>query len=132
MAVLTGADGKLLYQSKVCGKTRDWSLNLTKDALEVTCLASDDRSYVEGLRGASGSATLLYDYDETDSRSLMEAILKNGQSDTVTFVFNKGRSTNHQFACNAIITSVSQSVSTGAVQAVSINFTVSGKVDGAY
>ena len=37
--VLTGADGQLKYQGSVVGKVRDWSITVTKDALEDTgCL----------------------------------------------------------------------------------------------
>jgi len=128
MGVLTGADGQLKYKGELCGKTRDWSLSISKDALECSSLGDYDRTYVEGLRGATGSATLLYDTDSLQSRALMQAILANGPLDEVTFVFNKTVSTS-AFKCKGIITSVSQSVSTGAVQSVSINFTVSDKFE---
>ena len=128
MGVLTGADGQLKYQGVLCGKTRDWSLSISKDALETSHLGTYDRTYVEGLRGATGSATLLYDTDSLQSRALMQAILANGSSDELTFVFNKTVNTS-AFLCKGIITSVSQSISTGAVQSVSINFTVSDKFE---
>ena len=60
MAVLTGAQGALSNGSTVA-KVRSWSLTVNRDALEDTCIGSDDRSYVKGLRGASGNATVLYD-----------------------------------------------------------------------
>ena len=61
MAVLTGANGALKYEGKTVAKCRSWSLSVSRDALEDTCIGTDDRSYVKGLRGGSGSATVLYD-----------------------------------------------------------------------
>ena len=61
MAVLTGASGGLLFKGASAGCVRSWSLNLTKDALETTCLGERDRQYVPGLRGATGTADILYD-----------------------------------------------------------------------
>ena len=56
--VLTGADGQLKYQGAVVGKVRDWSITVTKDALEDTSIGSYDRTYIGGLRGTTGSATV--------------------------------------------------------------------------
>ena len=44
MAVLTGATGELRYMGRKVAKTRDWSLNISRDALEDTCIGMDDRT----------------------------------------------------------------------------------------
>ena len=59
--ILTGADGLLKYGSGTCVKVRNWSLNISRDAIDVSCLNTYDREYVAGLRSATGSATLYYD-----------------------------------------------------------------------
>ena len=81
MAVLTGADGQLMYGSKKISKCRDWTITVSRDALEVSCLASNDRTYVEGLRGTSGSATLLYDPDELTTNQLLNSIFTNNKTE---------------------------------------------------
>ena len=132
MAVLTGADGKLLYQNQAVAKCRDWSLSINKDALEDTCLASTDRSYVEGLRGTTGSATILYDPSDGSGTDLLNTIFETAGStqEDVRFVFNtKG---DGQIECRGFLTSVSPSVSVGSVTAVSINFQVNGKPTGGF
>ena len=125
MAVLTGADGQLKYNGAPVAKCREWSISVSKDALETTCLASYDRTYVEGLRGATGSATLLYDPQESNSNALMNSVFRNDASDELSFILN--RKDGQQFICSGFLTSVSPSVSVGAVQAVSVSFQVSGK-----
>ena len=133
MAVLTGADGKLMYGTKTVAKTRDWSISVAKDALEDTCLSDLDRTYVEGLRGSTGSATLLYDPGQNglNANELLDTIFSNtGIAEEVTFVLNK--TDGSRFKCNGFLTSVSPSVSVGSVSAVSIAFQVSGKPEGSF
>ena len=124
MAVLTGADGQLLYGSKKISKCRDWQISVNRDALEITCLASNDRTYVEGLRGSTGSATLLYDPDELTTNQLLNTIFTNDKQQEVSFVLNKNDGST--FRCDGFLTSVSPSVSVGSVSAVSINFQING------
>ena len=131
MAVLTGADGKLMYGNTAVAKTRDWQISVSKDALEDTCLASTDRTYVEGLRGTTGSATILYDPGQASANELLNSIFANtGTEQEVSFVLNKNDGST--FKCQGFLTSVSPSVSVGSVSAVSINFQVNGKPDGAF
>ena len=130
MAVQTGASGALKYDGAVIAKCRNWSLSISRDALEATCLGSDDREYVKGLRGATGSATLLYDPDDSSARALLNGIFDNTASDNVEFVFNDAGG--GEFECKALLTSVEQSVSVGEVIAVSVGFQVSGVITGVF
>ena len=130
MSVLTGANGSLRYRGSLCARVRDWTLTINRDALETTCIGGEDRSYTKGLRGASGSSTILYDPNDQNSRDLLNSILDNKKSDDVEFIFNNG--TNERFHCTAFLTSVNQSVTVGEAQAMSVSFQVSGPVSGAY
>ena len=129
MAVLTGADGKVMVNGAQILKCRDYTISVSKDALEASHLGSYDREYVEGLRGATGSMTILYDPTESTAVNLLQSILNtDGTSQTVDFVFTS--QDNKKLVYSGFITSVSQSVSTGAVQAASCNFQISGAVEG--
>ena len=133
MAVLTGADGQLKYNNRSIAKVRDWSLTVNKDAIEDTCLGVNDRTYIEGLRGATGSASLLYDPSESTANSLLNTIFQTeGQSEQLTFIMNRKNYADGggTFICNGFITNVSPSVSVGAAQAVSVSFQVSGPIEG--
>ena len=135
MAVLTGADGQLLYGKTAIAKIRDFSITVNKDALETTCLASYDKTYVEGLRGSTASATLLYDPSNSTANQLLNSILQTeSKEEELTFKMNRKNAPDGggNFIVNGFITSLSPSVSVGAVQAVSITFQVSGKVAGVF
>jgi hypothetical protein len=130
MAVLTGARGALKYRGAKVGKVRDWSLSINRDALEDTCLGVNDRTYVKGLRGAAGSATVLYDPNDTNGNVLLNSIFENGGDDTCEFVFNEPDG--GAFKCSAFVTSMNPSVTVGDIQAVSLSFQVTGAIEGRY
>lgn len=140
MTVLTGADGQLLYGANVLGKVSEFAISVNRDALEDTCLGDFDRTYVEGLRGSTGSATLYYDPANEDANAFLDKIfLTSGEAgysapDTVTFRMNRFNYplAGGTFECTGFLTSVSPSVSVGSVQAVSISFQISGKPSGVF
>ena len=74
MAVLTGKNGALQWNGAAVGKVRSWSLSVNKDPLETTNLGVNDRTYVPGLRGSTGTAELMYDPDEGQAVSLLNSI----------------------------------------------------------
>jgi hypothetical protein len=131
MAVQTGADGQLKYNNRTVAKVRDWSVSVQKDVIEDTCLGAYDRTYVEGLRGTSGSATILYDPDDSAATELLNSIFQNNSTSAeVEFILST--KANRALACTGFITSVSPSVSVGAATACSVSFQVSGKPSGGF
>ena len=140
MAVLTGADGQLKYGASILGKIRDFTITVQKDSLDNTCLGDFDRTYVEGLRGSTGSATLLYDPSNEEANAFLDKIfLSPGETgyaapDDVTFLMNRFNNplAGGTFVCSGFLTNVSPSVSVGSVQAVSISFQISGKPTGTF
>ena len=133
MTVLTGADGQLLVDTNIIAKVRDWSLTVSKDALEDTCLGDFDRTYIEGLRGTTGSATILYDPSRSAANNLLNTIFATTGAETkLTFKMNRNNYAEGggTFVCDGFLTSVSPSVSVGDAQAVSVTFQVSGPVTG--
>ena len=49
--ILTGADGQLRHNNNVISKIRNWSMTVSKNAIETTTLGIYDRTYISGLRG---------------------------------------------------------------------------------
>lgn len=132
MAVLTGKNGALRWNGASIGKVRSWSLSVARDALETTDLGKHDRTYVTGLRGATGTAELMYDPAESSAISLLNSIFNNNASpsEVVEFVLDSlGAKT---FSCSAFLTGVSPSVNVGDIQVCSISFQVSGPVSGGF
>ena len=137
--ILTGADGLLKYGANSCVKVRSWSLNITREAIDVSCLNTYDREYVAGLRSATGSATLYYDPTQTTDRGLLNSIFADNSDcggttclETVSFFLNACQNRPGNFEAEAIITSVSPAVDVGAATAVQVSFQISGPVDGEF
>lgn len=130
MAVLTGADGQLKYGDKVIGKTRNFSLNIARDAIETTALGEQNRTYTNGLRGATGSASLFYDPSDEDATSILNTIFSDTNNESLTFVVDK--TDTRTFVASGFLTSVGTSVSVGDAQACEIQFQISGAVSGSY
>lgn len=114
------------------GRVRTWSLTVNKDPLETTNLGLHDRTYVTGLRGATGTAELMYDPTESQARTLLNSIFANdsGVSQTVSFVLDQLGGTS--LSCTAFLTSVSPSVTTGDIQVCSVSFQITGPISGGF
>jgi len=127
MAVLTGTSGELRFRGVRVGKCREFSLDISRDALETTVLGQWDRTFVEGIRGASGSTTVLYDRDDTSTRDLLNSVFRNNDGpQPITLALSTAIGA--ELDVKAIVTSVSTPVSVGSVIACSVNCQVSGPI----
>jgi len=126
MGVLTGSDGQLKHNNAVVAKCRNWSLTISRNSVETTTLGADDRSYTPGIKGATGSASLFYDPDDTNTVNFLKTIMSN-TSESVEFVLDKVNG--QKVGGNGFITSISPSVSVGEAQACEIAFQLSGSFD---
>ena len=116
MAVLTGVNGELLINGITVAKCRSFSLNQQRDAIEVTPLGDEWRTYVSGLKGATGSASVLRHF--RFSTKLLLGNLVNNSEHTVT-LFNRGGSEEWAYR---FITSVGASASVGDASACEVSF----------
>jgi hypothetical protein len=131
VTVITGSGGQLRFNGTKVAKCKDFSLDVSRDAIEDTALGSDDRTFVSGLRGASGSATIMYDPDDTATKSLLNSILSDSSSaEQVEFVLNT--TLGKAMKASALITQVGTPVSAGEIVACSVNFQVTGPIVGTF
>ena len=136
MAFFTGRTGSLVFNGKPVAKIRDWSLETTVELLSTNTIDSTSNTFTPGVKGATGSATLMYYKLEsgesaslTQFTELLSKIMKTGSIETSQRVFlelNVGGGAADDIKFNAYITSASVSVSTGELSVVPINFTVDG------
>lgn len=136
MAFFTGRTGSLVFNGKPVAKIRDWSLETTVELLSTNTIESTSNTFTPGVKGATGSATLMYYKLEsgesaslTQFTELLSKIMKTGSIETSQRVFlelNVGGGAADDIKFNAYITSASVSVSTGELSVVPINFTVDG------
>lgn len=131
MAILTGTSGELRYNNARIAKCREYSLEISRDALETTSLGDPARTYTAGIRGATGSATILYDRDDINTRNLLNSIMDDEVDlQSISFILDVANS--QAINAQVVITSVSTPVSVGDVVACSVNFQISGDITGVF
>jgi hypothetical protein len=136
MGFYTGRSGSLIIDSKPVAKIRDWSLESTLELLPTNTINSHVNTFTPGVKGATGSATLMYyrlEAGESATQSQFTALLDkvlNGrvitEADRVFLQLNVGGGQEDDIEFNAYITSAQISVSTGELSVVPIQFTVDG------
>ena len=138
MAFFTGRYGSLQIGSNTILKIRDWSLDSTVELLGTNTVDSTANTFVPGVKGATGSATILYyrkeSGDPAASQDFSYVLSQSGAlstgaaetSDRVLFTLNVGSSTADRIQFNGYITSVGVTVSTGELSTVPISFTMDG------
>ena len=136
MGFYTGRSGSLVFDSKPVAKIRDWSIETTIELLSTNTIDSAVNTFTPGIKGATGSATLMYyrlDSGEnasyTQFTALLGKIMKGGAAeaaDRVLLELNVGGAAADDIVFNAYITSPQVSVSTDELSVVPIQFTMDG------
>ena len=136
MGFYTGRSGSLVFDSKPVAKIRDWSIETTIELLSTNTIDSAVNTFTPGIKGATGSATLMYyrlDSGEnasyTQFTALLGKIMKGGAAeaaDRVLLELKVGGAAADDIVFNAYITSAQVSVSTGELSVVPIQFTMDG------
>jgi hypothetical protein len=136
MGFYTGRNGSIQLGGQIVLKVRDWSLESTVELLSTNTLGDFANSFVPGLKGATGSATVMYYRKETGDNGIdfqtvlnESGIMRTGAIDTnrrVRLKLNAAGASNENIEFDAYITSASVGVSTGEVSTISINFTADG------
>jgi len=136
MGFFTGQTGSLVFNGKPIAKIRDWSLDTTVELLSTNTIDSSVNTFAPGVKGATGSATLMYYKLESGESAtlnqfttLLTKIMKQGAisaADRVLLELNVGGNTADDIKFNAYITSAQVSVSTGELSVVPIQFTMDG------
>jgi hypothetical protein len=136
MGFFTGRTGSLIFDSKPVAKIRDWSLETTVELLSTNTIDSAVNTFTPSLKGATGSATLMYyrlesgeSATSTQFTALLGKVMKSGAADTtdrVLLELNVGGDAADDIKLNAYITSAQVSVSTGELSVVPIQFTMDG------
>jgi len=135
MGFYTGRSGSLVFNSKPVAKIRDWSLETTVELLSTNSIDSAVNTFTPGVKGATGSATLMYYRLEsgesatfTEFTALLTKIMDGAAkpNDRVFLELNVGGGDADDIKFNAYITSAQVSVSTGELSVVPIQFTMDG------
>lgn len=124
--ILTSTTAALFYEGSRVGKCRQINLDVEREALETTKQGDVDRTFISGLRGTRGSASLFYDPNDTAVTALLTAVYDDDTTlPGLDMVFDSIAS--KQVTASVVLTNVSLAASFGAAQVVEIQFQVSGK-----
>lgn len=132
MAVKTGATAELRLDGTAIAKVRDMSITFERAALETTGIGELDRTYAYGIRGTSGSGTLLYDASDTATRAAINRLLNDSTSTNSISMVLDTSTTEGTITGDALITQAGTSVSVGDLVSIPISFTFSGKPGGSF
>lgn len=132
MAVKTSATAELRYEGAAIAKVRDVSITFARDALETTGIGQTDRTYAYGIRGTTGSGTLLYDPSDAATTNVINRLLSDSDTlNTMSMVLDTS-TTVGTITGDALITQAGASISAGDLVSVPISFTFSGKPSGTF
>lgn len=100
---------------------RNANIDISRDTLETTNLSELSRAYVTGLRGATGSATLLYE------NSLLDDVYAKINTDSQgSIVATLTLTTGKTISGNVLITNVGSTVTVGDVTSTNVAFKFTG------
>ena len=128
MTYYSGKNGTLTYNGNSVAKVSNWSFSSSVDTLETTAISDSERSYVPGLRQATGSATIFY-YDDAP-KPLLERIIGTSavsESDILSLKLGWG---SKYVQGNVIITSGELSCAVGEVMQATVQFQFTGTATG--
>ena len=135
MAILRGEEGAVQFDAAgttnatiVC--TRSWTLNITKDTLDVTDHGDTFRSFVGSLVSGSGTVELVYDPDATGQAAFIEDVINTGDTADATFeLFTTGTTSGTDSVSFAgIITSMDIASTVGDLVVATCNFVTSSTI----
>ena len=124
MSFYSGKDGSLYVGETRVARVSNWSLSTSVEALEVTDLGQNERTYTPGLKSATGSSVIFY-YDDAPA-VLISKVIKTGPATEDDVVRLSLRWGDKKVDVNAYITKADISCQVGSVMQANINFTVTG------
>lgn len=131
MTLLTGSNGQLRFKGVPIAKCREFSIEVSRDALDSSVVGSFDKEFVKGMRGATGNATVLYDEQDPGTVDLVNSIFNDEHTQqAIAMILNTN--SNKALSFKAITTQVSTPVRVGDVTTCSLSFQVTGPIDGRF
>ena len=90
MAILRGEQGAVQFDAAGSSNativgTRSWTLNITKDTLDVTDHGDTFRAFVGSMISGSGTVELVYDPDATGQAAFIEDVITAADAADATF-----------------------------------------------
>ena len=137
MAFFRGEEGSVKFKNgagttEAIVSTTGWSLDTTKDTLDVTAHGATSRSFVGSLFSGSGTVDFLYTAASGDeTANLFADVLATEDAADAQFELFLDTSGTKKVTFNGIVTGSSLSSTVGDLSTVSISFITSGAITNA-
>ena len=137
MAFFRGEEGSVNFKNtsgttEAIVSTTGWTLDTTKDTLDVTSHGATFRSFVGGLISGSGTVDFLYTAaGSNETENLVDDVLTAEDPADAQFELFLDTSGSKKISFSGIVTGTSLSATTGDLQTVSVSFITSGAISNA-
>ena len=137
MAFFRGEEGSVSFDNGsgtvgAIASTTAWTLDTTKDTLDVTAHGATSRSFVGSLISGSGTVDLLYTATSGDNTAeIISDVLTAEDSGDAAFNLFLDTGGTKKLSFNGIITGTSFSSTVGDISTVSVSFVTTGAITSA-
>ena len=137
MAFFRGEEGSVKFKNgsgttEAIVSTTGWTLDTTKDTLDVTAHGATSRSFVGGLVSGSGTIDFLYTAaDSNETANLVDDVLVAEDAGDAQFELFLDTSGTKKVSFTGLVTGTSLSATTGDLETVSVSFITSGTITNA-
>ena len=134
MAFFRGEEGSVKFKNgsgttEAIVSTTGWTLDTTKDTLDVTAHGATSRSFVGGLISGSGTIDFLYTAaDSNETANLVDDVLVAEDAGDAQFELFMDTSGTKKVSFTGLVTGTSLSATTGDLESVSVSFITSGAI----
>ena len=137
MAFFRGEEGSVKFKNgagttEAIVSTTGWTLDTTKDTLDVTAHGDTARSFVGSLISGSGTIDFLYTAASgNETANLLADVLTTQDAGDAQFQLFLDTSGSKSISFSGIVTGTSLSATTGDLETVSVSFITSGAITNA-
>ena len=137
MAFFRGEEGSVKFKNgsgttEAIVSTTGWTLDTTKDTLDVTAHGATSRSFVGGLISGSGTIDFLYTAaDGNETATLVDDVLTTEDAGDAQFELFMDTSGTKKVSFTGLVTGTSLTATTGDLETVSVSFITSGGITNA-
>ena len=137
MAFFRGEEGSVKFKNgagttEAIVSTTGWTLDTTKDTLDVTSHGATSRSFVGGLISGSGTIDFLYTAaDGNETANLVDDVLVAEDAGDAVFELFMDTSGTKKVSFSGLVTGTSLSATTGDLETISVSFISSGAITNA-
>ena len=137
MAFFRGEEGSVAFDNGsgsvgAVASTTAWTLDVTKDTLDITAHGDTSRKNIGSLKSGSGSVDLIYTATSgDDTAEIITDVLTSEDAGDASFNLFLDTSGSKKLSFNGIITGTTYSSTVGDLTTISVSFITTGDITSA-